>query len=57
MLGRRVEAKTCYKSALKRAGLVTELKKVLKRSLLRRFSISRMPEAIESYLMGTLTFG
>jgi hypothetical protein len=56
LLGRRKEARTCYRGALLRAGLVPGLRRALRRSLRRRFRHDRMPRTIEYYLMGPLTF-
>lgn len=56
LLGRRAEAKACYRNALRRGGLVAELRKALNQSLRRPFRYSGMPKSIEYYLMGPLRF-
>jgi hypothetical protein len=56
LLGLRREAKACYRSALRRTGLVPGLRGALRRSLRRRFRQAGMPRTIEYYLMGPLTF-
>jgi hypothetical protein len=56
ILGRRAEAKACYRTALSRTGLVAGLRKALTRCLRRRFSLKRMPKVVEYYLMGPLSF-
>ncbi len=57
VLGRRAEARERYKAALRRGGLLPELRKELRRCLRRPFSLSRMPRTVEYYLMGPLSFG
>jgi tetratricopeptide (TPR) repeat protein len=56
VLGKRDEARSCYRKILTGSILVKHLKKVLKRSLRRPFSLKQMPFAFDYTFLGPLQF-
>jgi hypothetical protein len=56
LLGRRQEARRCYRRLLRESGLVAELRKAAGQGLRSPFRQSRMPVSLEYYLLGPLSF-
>ena len=56
ILGRREEASAAYKGGLRNSVLVPHVRKALKRSLRRPFSLARMPDIIDYCYLGPMEF-
>ena len=56
VLGRRAEARLCYRRTMGEPGLVRNLRVALRHSLRRPFRLKSMPRTLEYYLLGPMQF-
>jgi tetratricopeptide (TPR) repeat protein len=56
LLGRRREARRCYRAILHSAGLVNNIRKAVKKSLRSRFTYTQLPGSFNFNFLGPLDF-